>query len=227
MRLLNVFLTLLLGTASTLADHFSPSEPPRPIYMAPPSTSEHPGALYLAALVNQLSTERYNKYRIEGPTPVPETHHNSPSTQYTPGSFMGALESFYNEASENYLQKPPESSTYSSSYPSNNKYPVPSEDNNLYYWHQPGEDESSTNMADDMDSEMGHVKGNEVAVTANPLFAAMASFIGLSTLFAASVILFPKFGGRSLQAGPEEEEERDWAKQIIRTLEKMQDKKKQ
>ncbi|CAB3367741.1 Hypothetical predicted protein [Cloeon dipterum] len=210
MSLITASIGLLLVSSAACAQ-YRPSEAPRPIYVSPATSSEHPGALYLASLVNQLSTERY---RIQGPTPVPETH---PSSSYyeNPGqSLMSHLQTWYNEAAESYLQRPPEAPS--------SKYPPSQGDSGqgVYYWHVPGQggDESSTDMSQNDIDDMENVKGNDVAVTANPLFAAMAGFIGLSTLFAASVILFPKFGGsRSLQ----DHEDRDWGKQIVRSLQKM------
>ncbi|XP_065349341.1 uncharacterized protein LOC135945522 [Cloeon dipterum] len=219
MSLITASIALLLVSSAASAQ-YRPSEAPRPIYVSPATSSEHPGALYLASLVNQLSTERY---RIQGPTPVPETY---PSSTYyeNPGqSLMSHLQTWYNEAAESYLQRPPEAPS--------SKYPTPSEGDSgqgVYYWHVPGQgdDESSTDMSQNDIDDMENVKGNDVAVTANPLFAAMAGFIGLSTLFAASVILFPKFGGgRSLQ--DRDHEDRDWGKQIVRSLQKMHQQQQQ
>jgi len=112
-------LLLLALTAVSFAsgDRFyaappSSSEVPRPVYVAPPST-ENPGPLYLAAMVNQLSTERF---KIEGPTPVPPpTKSNNfrpqqQQNQQNAAPLQGVLEALYQQAAQNHLQRPPEES---------------------------------------------------------------------------------------------------------------------
>lgn len=60
--------------------------------------------------------------------------------------------------------------------------------------------------------QKGMEKGEEAAM-ANPLFAAMASFIGLSTLFAASVLFMPKLGG-----GRAFDDHHEWARNVLNAL---------
>lgn len=102
-------LVLALTTASSVrGDRFyaaAPPEVPRPVYVAPPST-ENPGPLYLAAMVNQLSTERF---KIEGPTPVPPpTSNYGPQQNHQNAPLQGVLEALYQQAAQNHLQRPPE-----------------------------------------------------------------------------------------------------------------------
>lgn len=102
----------LTAVSSARGDRFyssPPSEAPRPIYVAPPST-ENPGPLYLAAMVNQLSTERF---KIEGPTPVPPpTTDNRPQQPYNKDApLQGVLEALYQQAAQNHLQRPPQESS--------------------------------------------------------------------------------------------------------------------
>lgn len=84
-------------------------------------------------------------------------------------------------------------------------------DEGSYFWDMPESDANEVEMESD-GLQKGMEKGEEAAM-ANPLFAAMASFIGLSTLFAASVLFMPKFGGgRAI-------DDHDWARSVLRAIE--------
>lgn len=84
-------------------------------------------------------------------------------------------------------------------------------DEGSYFWDMPESDANEVEMESD-GLQKGMEKGEEAAM-ANPLFAAMASFIGLSTLFAASVLFMPKFGGGRAV------DDHDWARSVLRALE--------
>ncbi|KAF4525122.1 hypothetical protein B566_EDAN005064 [Ephemera danica] len=167
---------------------------PRPVYLSPSkgSGSQLQGPQYLAAMINQLSTERT---QIMGPTPVPD--YDMPPLPIS----HGQLSNLYHNAVKqlNKLNLKPSNS------PDDNTVGTDGGDTGsspgyMYYYFPitDNPDEANTESSTDMNDMMMMMGDGNAPQTkqVEPLFVAIASFVGLSTLFAFSVLFLPKFGSR-------------------------------
>lgn len=167
------------------------SNSPRPVYISPGGSDEQQGPQYLASMINQLNTERN---QIMGPTPVPEYEHNGPPTPLSHGQLSTLYTNAVQQLSNIDLSKPPENNDGGNLVEPNGE-----NEPGYYYYYYPitdMPDESNTENTTDMNDMMTGDEKNPEPKHVEPLFVAMASFIGLSTLFAFSVLFLPKFGSR-------------------------------